>query len=184
MIIFWILFIIIAIYTIAISVYFFYQTKKQYQLFEYKYDDLCIGIIKDNCPNNANQNYYNLISCKTMSNNNLGSVYISKTSTDNYYTLNFWITILDKKTKVTIGTLRWSNLYFQNTRDEKDVFKTTVPFVTSYISAASGILKNLINCKVIIDFRKNARQIHIFSKNYSEKDIQKVIQGYQKGLKN
>jgi hypothetical protein len=184
MIFFWILFIFITIYTVVISVYYFHPTKKHYQRFEYKYDDLCIGIIKDNCPSNANQNYYNLISCKTMNSNNLGSVYISKTSTDNYYTLNFWITILDQKTKVTIGTLRWSNLYFQNTRDEKDVFKTTVPFVTSYISAASGILENLINCKVITDFRSNIRKIHIFSKNYSEKDIQKVIQGYPKGLKN
>jgi hypothetical protein len=176
MIIFWILFILITIYTIVISVYFFRPQKKQYQLFEYNYDDLCIGIIKDNCPNNANQNYYSLIACKTMSSNNLGSVYISKTSKDNYYTLNFWITILDKKTKVTIGTLRWSNLYFQNTINEKDVFKTTVPFVTSYISAASGILKNLIDCKVITDFRKHIRKIHIFSRHYSKKNIEKVIQ--------
>jgi hypothetical protein len=179
MIFFWILFVIVLIYTILISLYTFCE-KKQYQLFEYNHNDLCIGEIKDNCPKNANLNYYNLIDCKSMSNDFLASLYISKTSTNNYYTSNFWITIINKNTKVTVGTLRWSNLYFQNTRDEKDAFKTTEPFVTSNISAASGILKQFINCKVIIDFRKDIRRIHIFSRHYDEKKIKKNMYFKQK----
>jgi hypothetical protein len=175
MIFFWIIFIIIVIYTIVISVYVFQPTKKQYQLFEYNYDDLCIGVIKDNCPKNANQDYYSLLSNKTLGENNIASIYIVETSINNYYTLNFWITILNKNTKVTEGTLRWSCLYFQNTINERDVFKTTVPFVSSYISAASGTMEKFINSKVIVDFRNNIRKIHIFS-NYSEKNIQKMIQ--------
>jgi len=176
MILFWIIFIIIVIYTIVISVFLFRPTEKQYQLYEYNYNDLCIGIIKDNCPKNANQDYYCLLlSNKSLGENHIASVYITKTSINNYYTLNFWITILNKKTKVTVGTLRWSCLYFQNTINERDVFKTTVPFVSSYISAASGTLEKFINCKVIIDFRNNIRKIHIFSKFYSEKEIQKMI---------
>ena len=63
---------------------------------------------------------------------------------------------------------------------KKDAFKTTVPFVTSNISAASGILKQFINCKVIIDFRKDIRRIHIFSKHYDEKEIKKDMYFKQK----
>lgn len=175
MIIFWILFIIIIVYIIVITVYVFPTTKKQYQLFEYNYDDLCIGIIKDNCPKNANQDYYGLLSNKKLGENQLASIFITKTSIKDYYTLNFWITILNKKTKVTVGTLRWSCLYFQNTIDEQHVYKTTVPFVVSYISAASGTLEQFINCKVVVDFRNNIRKIHIFSAHYTEERIQKLI---------
>jgi hypothetical protein len=42
-------------------------------------------------------------------------------------------------------------------------FKTTVPDVRSFVSAASGVFQKLSNAHLLINFSSNIRKIHIFT---------------------
>jgi hypothetical protein len=170
----WIFLIIIIIYLIILSFFIFEIQGKQYELFEYNYNDLCLGNIKDNCPNNANGNFYSMIQWKTMNNHYLSSISISEASKNNYYTENYWITILDQKTNITVGTVRWSYLYYQDSKTP-DKIKTNVPYLKSYVSAASGLLNKLQNCKIITDFENDVRKIHIFSDHPQNKSLMQIF---------
>jgi hypothetical protein len=166
--------IIIIIYLVIISFFIFKTKGKQYELFEYNYNDLCLGNISDNCPNNANGNFYCLIKWKTMKDHYLSSISINEISKDNYYTENYWITILDQKTNTTVGSVRWSYLYYQESATP-DKIKTTVPYLKSYVTAASGLLNNLQNCKIITDFRKDVRKVHFFSDHSQNKSLMQIF---------
>ena len=170
----WIFMIIIIIYLVIISFFIFQVKGKKYELFEYNYKDFCFGNIPDNCPNNANGNFYCLLKWKTKNSQYLGSLSVNEVSTDNYYTESYWITILDKKKNITVGSVRWSFLYYQKNANP-DKIKTTVPFIKSYVSAASGLLNNLQNCKILTDFRKDLRKIYIFSDHPQNKSLMQIF---------
>jgi hypothetical protein len=140
---------------------------KQYEVFEYDYNKLCRGHIEDNCPNNANGNFYALLKwIGADSEQYLGTISINETSVDGYYTENYWVTIVDLQTQITVGTMRWSNLYFQKLTPKenvKDVIKTKIPFLRTYVTAASGILNKLQNSNIVTDYRKDIRRIYVYN---------------------
>ena len=139
--------------------------EKSYDLFEYEYDQLCRGIIPNlNCSkgHHMNGNYYSTLRWKTSPSDYVCTVYITSIYVNEMWTDNWWITVYDKTNKTTAGTLRWSSVYSQPF-DSKDLLKTTVPFIRSFITAGSHLLQKYQNATCVVDYRNNTRKIHIFT---------------------
>lgn len=150
------------------------KNKKQagYEVFTFDYNELCIGTIKNvNCAF-TNADFYGIVDWKNAPPNILCTVYITSNSFKNHKTSNYWITAADSKPFKTIGTLRWSILYY-DTHSGQNNYKTTIPSAHSFISAASGVFENLANAEILMDFSTNRRKIHVFTdkKLYSKTKV-------------
>lgn len=133
-----------------------------YEMFTFDYNDLCIGTIKNvNCAS-TNADFYGIVDWKGAPPHTLCTVYITSNSFKKYKTSNYWITAADSKSFKTIGTLRWSLLYY-DTHSGQNNFKTTMPDVHSFVSAASGVFQNLSTAELFMDFTTNMRKIHVFT---------------------
>ena len=133
-----------------------------YEIFTFNYDDLCIGEIKNTNCASTNADFYGIVDWKGAPAHTLCTVYITSNSLKKYKTSNYWITAGDSRTFQTTGTLRWSLLYY-DTHSGQDNFKTTIPNVRSFVSAASGVFKNLSNAYLLMDFSSSIRKIHVFT---------------------
>lgn len=143
------------------------KTKKSYDLFEYDYNKLCRGIIPNiNCKNNHNTSgsYYGGIKWTTspLPEIYMCTLYLQVTIIDGLWTDNWWISVYDKTTKTTAGTLRWSSMFLQP-YNKNDVLKGKVPFVRCFISAGSNLFQQYQNATCIVDYRQDVRKIHIFT---------------------
>jgi len=165
------------IIVILLYVYFLLRDTKKatnaYEMFTYKYDDLCIGEIKNKNCNTTNADFYGIVNWSGAPPHTLCTIYITSNSLKRYKTSNYWITAADSRTFQTIGTLRWSLLYY-DTHSGQSNFKTTIPNVRSFVSAASGVFQKLSNANLYMDFSKTVRKIHVFT---NEKQLSKVVHG-------
>jgi hypothetical protein len=133
-----------------------------YEIFTFNYDELCIGEIKNTNCASTNADFYGIVDWKRAPPHTLCTVYITSNSLKKYKTSNYWITAADSSTFKTIGTLRWSLLYY-DTHSGEDDLKTTLPNVRSFVSAASGVFQNLSNAHLLMDFSSSIRKIHVFT---------------------
>lgn len=86
-----------------------------------------------------------------------------------YEIQNYWITIFDKTKNTTAGSAR-----FSTSRQEKVMMnysRAKVPFTTTRVSAASGLLSMYDNANVLIDYRKEMRRVYIYTENSASSPV-------------
>lgn len=148
------------------------KKKLKYELFTYNKKKVCSGElihIKNptarefsNCPySKFNGTIYTILNWNNSNKNQHSTLYITVAENLFIRTNNYWLSIYDDKTKLTIGTLRWTTC--QTTNHES--------IIKSKISAASGILQDYQNENIIIDSQENEVKLYVYTSGIKNTDI-------------
>jgi len=149
------------------------KKKLKYEMFTYEKNKICIGeLLKIRnpggnellyCPRNKfNGTIYTTLTWNNSSKNQHSTLYITVAENVSIQTNNYWLSIYDDKTKLTIGTLRWTTC---QTKNEK--------IIKSKVSAASGILQDYQNENILIDSQDNVIKLYIYTSGIKNTDINK-----------